>query len=306
VTLAPIALFVYNRPQHTAQTVEALQRNDLAKESHLYIFADAPRNPDTKEGVLAVRQFIRTITGFKSVTIAERDRNYGLADSIIDGVTRLCDAYGQVIVVEDDLVTSPFFLLYMNQALELYCEEERVISIHGYSYPMQAALPESYFIRGADCWGWATWKRGWDLFEPDGSLLLAELTRLELTALFDFSGAAPFTKMLRNQCRGRNNSWAIRWYASAFLADKLTLYPGVSLVRNIGVDGTGEHCSATSSFDCELSSRPISLRRIAPCENGEVRSLVEGFLRSVRLPLLNRIKNKLRKLMMKHAGPRNK
>jgi hypothetical protein len=299
LVLAPIALFVYNRPQHTARTIEALLNNDLAKDSHLFIFADAPKHPALNESVQAVRQYIGTIAGFKSITIVARDRNYGLADSIIDGVSRLCEEFGQVIVIEDDLVTSPYFLLYMNEALNLYRDEESVISIHGYTYPIKSGIPESFFIKGADCWGWATWKRGWNLFEPDGSLLLDELKRRNLTSQFNFNDAYGYTKMLVNQCQGRNNSWAIRWYASAFLADKLTLYPGRSLVRNIGVDGTGEHCSETNVFDCELSDRPISVNPIAASENIEVRMVFEAFLRSIKVPLLNRIRNKIRRFFLK-------
>jgi hypothetical protein len=299
LALAPIALFVYNRPRHTAQTVEALQKNVLAEDSHLFIFSDAAKNPAANESVVAVRQFIRTIAGFKSVTIVERDRNHGLAESIINGVTGLCQDFGQVIVVEDDLVTSPYFLSFMNQGLDLYRDESRVISIHGYTFPMKTQLPETFFIKGADCWGWATWKRGWDLFEPDGSALLKELKLRELSAQFDFNGACNYTKMLSNQCKGRNDSWAIRWYASAFLADKLTLYPGRSLVRNIGVDGTGEHCSATATFDCELAERPVSVTAAAPLENREVRALMEGFLRSIRVPLFSRIRNKVRRFMVR-------
>src|SRR5689334_19947926 len=117
MNLAPITLFVYNRPEHTRRTVEALLKNELAAESDLFIFSDAPKKPESDESVRMVRDYIHAITGFKSVTIIERDRNWGLADSIIDGVTSVVNQYGRIIVLEDDLVVSAHFLEYMNTAL---------------------------------------------------------------------------------------------------------------------------------------------------------------------------------------------
>src|SRR3989344_4735411 len=208
--LAPIALFVYNRPEHTRRTVEALLKNEGASESALFVFSDAAKNPVAAEGVQEVRAYLKTITGFKSIEILERRENYGLARSIVEGVTDLTNRFGQVIVLEDDLVTSPYFLRYMNEALALYADEERVVSIHGYVYPVTGTLPETFFLRGTDCWGWATWKRGWDLYEADGAKLLAELKSNNFLESFDFGGAYRFSDMLRRQVRGANDSWAIR------------------------------------------------------------------------------------------------
>ena len=160
MSLAPIVLFVYNRPEHTRKTVKALQDNDLTDESILYIFSDAAKNDDEVENVEKVREYIRTISGFKQIIIIEREKNYGLANSIISGVTEIVNKYGKIIVLEDDLVTSKYFLSFMNDALEIYKDENKVICIHGYIYPIKSELPETFFIKGADCWGWATWKRG--------------------------------------------------------------------------------------------------------------------------------------------------
>ena len=147
--LAPIVLFVYNRPWHTAQTVEALQKNTLADKSELFIYSDAAKNSEVALYVKKVREYIRNISGFRKVTIMEREKNWGLANSIIDGVTTIVNKYGKIIVLEDDLVTSPYFLRFMNEALEMYENEESVASIHGYIYPIEG-LPETFFIRGAD------------------------------------------------------------------------------------------------------------------------------------------------------------
>ncbi len=227
-----------------------------------------------------VRSYIRSIAGFKSVAIVERERNFGLARSIIDGVTRVCEEYGRVIVVEDDLVTSPYFLIYMNDALALYQDEGSVISIHGYVYPVKTVLPETFFLKGADCWGWATWKRGWDLFEADGGVLLQELTQRGLTHRFDFDGTYPYTRMLKDQIKGKNDSWAVRWYASAFLKDKLTLYPGRSLVLNIGNDSTGTHCSTTSTFSGEITNTRVNVKLIPIEDNLLARQQIRRFFQA--------------------------
>jgi hypothetical protein len=294
---APIALFTYNRLQHTVTTVESLQRNDLAEESELFVFSDGPRSEADTEKVCAVRDYLKRITGFRSVTIIEKDANLGLAQSIITGVTDIVNRYGRIIVLEDDMVTSPWFLRYMNEALESYRDEERVISIHGYLYPVKTKLPETFFLRGADCWGWATWQRGWDLFEPDGRKLLHELKARGLTRRFDFDGAYGYTKDLEKQVSGAIDSWAIRWHASAFLGEKLTLYPGRSLVANIGVDESGTHCNATDKYDTGVADSPVRIERIALEENQAARKAFKSFFRSLRPSLGQRVVARINRMM---------
>lgn len=293
---APITLFVYNRLDHTRRTINALKRNKLAQESELVIFSDAPKSEAQAENVREVRQYIRQIDGFKSVVIVEREINLGLAKSIIDGVTKMVDQYGRVIVLEDDMVTSPYFLTYMNEALEKYADDDRVISIHGYVYPVKKPLPEAFFLPGADCWGWATWQRGWNIFSSDGLHLLDELQRRKLTLAFDYNGAYPYSTMLKGQITGVNDSWAVRWYASSFLAGKLTLYPGRSLVHNIGNDNSGTHCGDTEGFDSELSQSPINLRAIEVNPSQEGRQIFEAFFRQGKNGLLRQTVRKLRNL----------
>ncbi len=292
--ISPIALFVYNRPYHTQQTIESLKKNTLAQESDLIIFSDGPKDITDPNSVLDVRTLIRQTEGFKSVQIIESSANLGLAQSIISGVTHVIDRFGKIIVLEDDLVTSPFFLKFMNEALDFYESEESVISIHGYTYPVKQALPETFFLRGADCWGWATWKRGWELFESNGEKLLKKLQELRLTGEFDFNGAFGFTRMLVDQIEHKNDSWAIRWNASAFLSNKLTLYPGKSLVHNIGNDLSGRHSGNLRYFDTEISANPIPLASIPTTENKLVRNLFGMYLQSIRLSFFEKIKHKLR------------
>ena len=181
--------------------------------------------------------------------------------------------------MEDDLVTSPHFLQYMNESLDLYQQEERVISIHAYMYPVKEELPETFFLRGADCWGWATWKRSWQLFESDGAKLLEQLNSQNLTREFNFNGSYPYVRMLKDQIKRRNNSWAIRWYASAFLANRLTLYPGASLVQNIGHDGSGVHSlkSNQNEYLVRLSRRKILLKKIELVENISAKKIIARY-----------------------------
>lgn len=291
---APIALFAYNRPAHLRQTIDALLKNELASESDLVVFSDAPKNSDARENVDEVRNYLHEIEGFKSVRIIERRENIGLAGSIIDGVQMLCHEYGKVIVLEDDMETSPGFLRFMNDALTLYEQSERVISIHGYVYPVEGPLPETFFLKGADCWGWATWARGWEIFEKDGRALLREIEARKLEKRFDFNGAYGYTRMLREQVAGKNSSWAVRWYASAFLKDKLTLYPGRSLVRNIGNDDSGTHSVSTDIFDTDVETNYVSVESIPIVEDEAALHEVEKFLRRTRGPILERLAKRIR------------
>lgn len=298
MTYAPIALFVYNRPDHARRTIEALQKNVLAQKSDLVIFSDAPKTEAQAENVREVRQYIRQIDGFKSVTIIERESNFGLARSIIDGVTAIVNKSGRIIVLEDDMVTSPYFLTYMNEALEKFVEDDRVVSIHGYVYPVGEPLPEAFFLPGADCWGWATWNRGWTCFNSDGDFLLNELKRRKLIRAFDYNGAYPFSKMLEGQIKGTNDSWAVRWYASAFLASKLTLYPGRSLVHNIGNDNSGTHCGESADFDSKLSNTPINLNSVEVLPSQEGRQVFEAFFRRSKSGLLRQLARKASALLV--------
>ena len=239
-SIAPIIIFTYKRPEHMLQTLMSLSKNKDFLNSPLFIYCDGARHPDELAKIEEVRQLVNDWP-HPNKTVIKRDRNWGLANSVIDGVTTQCATFGKVIVIEDDLVVSPHFLKYMNTALDKYQHDDRVISIHGYSYPING-LPEAFFIKGTSSWGWATWKRGWDLFEADGQKIYDELQRKKLMYRFNILGSYPYKRMLNHQIYGLNDSWAIRWYGSALLRDKLTLHPGISLVSNIGLDGTGEHC----------------------------------------------------------------
>lgn len=286
---APVALFVYSRLRHTKRTIDSLLANDLAGDTDLYVFSDGPKNERHAGPVGEVRSYIRTVRGFRTVTIVERGSNYGLARSVIDGIDAVLRDHERVIALEDDLTTSPYFLRFMNDALSKYEDDDRVISVHGYTYPVGTPLPETFFLRGADCWGWGTWRRGWALFEADGPHLLRRLEQSGLTRAFDMDGAYPYTRMLRRQADGAVDSWAVRWHASAFLLGKLTLYPGRSLVNNTGDSGSATHTYSLDAFRTDVADAPVPVRDIAVEEHPEAAAAVREFLRRSRPPLLQRI-----------------
>jgi len=297
--LAPIVVFTYNRPEHTQRTLNALLMNPLANESDIIIYSDSARTANHKKAVDEVRSYLSEITGFRSIKVIHRDKNFGLAESIIQGITEVLQQSEKVIVLEDDMVVSPYFLEYMNEALEQFVDDDRVISVHGYVYPGDIELPEAFFLPGADCWGWATWRRGWALFNSDGQYLLDELVRRHLIQEFDYNGAYPFLNMLKEQIKGENDSWAVRWYASAFLANKLTLYPGRSLVNNIGNDSSGTHCGDSDSMDAKLSETKINLNNIAVESSRTGMDAFEIFLRQSQKRLLHRLLGKAWRLFRK-------
>jgi len=293
---APIALFVYKRLRHVQKTIDSLKKNNLAAQSELYIYADGPKDAQSQGEVEAVREWIKSVEGFKQLHIIERNENFGLAKSIIQGVSELVERFGKVIVIEDDLFLSPYFLRYMNEGLALYEHEEKVASIHGYALPIKESLPETYFLRGADCWGWATWKRAWSKFEADGKKLLSALEMQNLLDEFDFQGTQSYVQMLKNQIAGKNNSWAIRWHASAFLHDMLTLYPGRSLVFNTGLDDSGEHCGSTSMLDVQLSNQPIEIKQIAIEKSQQAFKAYVKFFKAAKEPFYRKVVRKAKAL----------
>jgi len=288
--LAPIALFVYNRPQHTERTVKFLQQNELATESRLFIFSDGPRSAADEEKVEEVRSFIKTIDGFKSVELIERNENKGLANSIIEGVSRLTKEYGQIIVFEDDLISSPYTLTYFNEALNRYRLEEKIMHIGAYMYPLSTEnLPESFFYRAATSWGWATWDRAWIHFEPNIDTLMKAFDQSKKAA-FSIEHTMNFWRQMRQFKKGKNNSWAIRWYASIFLKGGLTLNPTQSLINNIGHDGTGVHSGINDIYNVIINPKPIQEFPILIEENEQAYLAIKGFLQHRKGNMVSRIK----------------
>jgi GT2 family glycosyltransferase len=286
---APIALFVYNRPEHTRRTIKFLQQNLLADESRLYIFSDAAKDSSQQLLVDEVRAIIRLVDGFKSVELIERKTNFGLAESIIDGVSTLVSEYGIVIVFEDDLISSAYTLQYFNDALQRYQNEEKLMHIGAYMYPLKGEnLPETFFYRAATSWGWATWERAWRDFEPDVNKIIARFDRKKKNE-FSIEGTMNFWKQIIEFKRGRNNSWAIRWYASIFLKGGLTLNPSKSLINNIGHDGSGIHSGLNDIYHVIINPLPVTSFPEKIEENKEAYLAIKDFLKTRKGSLWQRI-----------------
>ena len=228
---APIVIFAYKRLDTLTQTIDALKQCDLASESPVFIFSDSYISDDDKASVLKVREYLKSISGFKTVEIAHSKYNKGLANSVISGVDDVISRYGKVIVVEDDLISSKNFLVYMNKALNHYQENKKVFSISGYTIPLQLEknyTSDVYFIPRISSWGWATWDDRWQ----KADWLIKELSKVNISKFNN--GGSDLFEMLEKQINGEIDSWAIRWCYSQFVNDGLTVYPCISKIKNIG------------------------------------------------------------------------
>lgn len=277
--LAPIVVFIYNRPHYLKETLEALSKNEESKNSTLYIYCDGPKEGSSQkelEKIASARAVAREKQWCKEVIIIENNTNMGLSKAIISGVTEIIEKHGRIIVLEDDLVTSKYFLNYINTALNKYENNEEVISVVGFTYPIlfNDDYSGTYFIKNADCLGWATWKRGWDLFEADAIKLIHQLEEKKIVKDFDFNDQYPFMKMLRLVAEGKVNSWAIRWYASSFINDKLSLFPKKSLVRHIGNVGSNVKADNSDIFGWDLGNKPVKSYETTIAEKPENRKLL--------------------------------
>lgn len=279
---APVALFVFNRPFHAWIALESLKRNPEAEKSDLWVFADGPRGSADEENVKQTRAVFQQVSGFRSVHFFFNEHNAGLSKQIISGVNQVLRDHDRIIVLEDDLLLSPHFLAYMNDGLKMYAFDSLVASIHGYVYPVSHPLPETFFVKGADCWGWATWKRSWENLETDGRKLQRSLQKRGLIPAFTYEGRAPFKSVLSGQIKGRNDSWAILWHASIFKRGGLTLYPGRPLVRNIGFGSGGTHCYGVSAYDHPWTPDPIRVVRLPLVESLPGREEFGRFFGSIR------------------------
>ncbi len=277
---APLAIFAYNRPDHLCRCLDSLLANPEASKTPVFVFSDGAKSDLDRPAVEQVRSIVGTLKGFASVRLVAQEKNLGLAPSIISGISTVLETYDQLIVVEDDLVLSPGFLKYMNSGLTLYRFNERVASIQGYFYPVGEKLPDTFFLRGADCFGWGTWRRAWDLFDSDSYRLLSQLREKGLSRAFDLDGAYSYTGMLKAHAEGEISSWAVRWHATAYIRDMVSLYPGQSLVLHTGDDDLATHASDTSWLNGPVSQECPIMRIIDVTESGAARSALIRFFRA--------------------------
>ena len=249
---APIALFVYNRPEHTRRVLEKLRNNELANESILYVFCDGPRKDASDEElkkIQEVREIARSEKWCKEVIVRAEKANKGVNNSIIDGITEIVNSHSKIIVVEDDILTSKYFLRFMNDALNKYENEEKIMAVSGYWFPVNTDVMHPFFLCTGVGWGWGTWGSAWNKYIRDIEFLINEIDKNKLVRKFNREDSYDFFGLLKAHQKGLVSGWDVAWYACIFLSDGIALFPPRSFTINIGVDGSGTHFSnATSQF----------------------------------------------------------
>lgn len=298
--LAPVVLFTYNRPEHTKKTLSSLLQNDLSSETEITIYSDAPKSDKDVRSVSEVRRYLHSVSGFKSINIVEQNENQGLAKSIINGVTHSVTANGRTIVLEDDMHTSPYFLTYMNEALNFYEKEKKVMHITGWSYPISGTgLDDSFLWRAMNCWGWATWADRWVYFEKDVSKIFKQIPFYKRRH-FDLMGRRKYWSEVAFNKSGVYDTWAVFWYATIYLRSGLCVNPTESLLKNIGLDGTGVHCWPGPGSDAKagvLSQKQKFKFQSNIEENQLAFERILKFYDQQRGPFTKRALNKLRRVL---------
>ena len=288
--LAPIALFVYNRPEHMQRTVNSLRKNELASQSDLFVFSDGPKDEAASTAVQQVRSHIRTIHGFKSVTIIERERNWGLGNSVIGGITALCTKFGRVIAMEDDLLTTADFLTFINQALDRYENEPRIFSVSGFNFGFNG--PEHYpydafcFYRSSSL-GWGTWKDRWERADWKMADYHRFCADKEQQRQFN-RGGDDLSNMLALHMHGKIDSWAIRWAYTHFKQDALALLSFRPRVFHIGFDD-----SATNQRRKSFTQLPLTGERKSEFHYPDSARLEERFVVKLQKSLRPSLARKL-------------
>jgi FkbM family methyltransferase len=310
MNLAPIVLFVYNRPWHTEQTLNALMQNELADRSVLYIYADGPKDNASDEqlqNIKEVRKVIRSKKWCKEINIIEDENNKGLASSIISGVTEIVNKYEKVVVLEDDIVTSKGFLKYMNEALEIYQDEEKVMQISAFMFSINSkGLPETFFYNCNSCWGWGTWKRSWSYFNNNSMELYAQLIN-DAVDWQKFNGyqGNNFKEQLVANVEKRLKTWAVNWHSCMFLKNGFVLHPGNSLTKNIGFDGSGTNCETNELYEVSDLAKNISVQKIPVQEDICILEILKNYFKNqskisfnqpIKLSAARRSINKLKRL----------
>ncbi|WP_075534791.1 hypothetical protein [Candidatus Pelagibacter communis] len=291
--LAPIAYFTYNRPEHTKVSLDALKNNELASHSKIIIFSDSPKTNQDEKKVDEVRKILNDLNGFKEKKIIIREKNYGLYKNFVTGITDVCNEYDKIIVVEDDNKTSKYFLNFINDGLNVYQNEPEVCAINGWFYPNKNDLKETFFLKGGNTWGWGTWKRAWDKFNPNTDYLIKEIKKRNLVKKFNLNNSFDYLSMLEKRDKNLNESHTIIWKASTFLNDMFSLYPSSSFVKNIGFDGSGIHNKKPDKLHehSYIQEKKIIIQKSDIKENIDAIKFIKKFYRR------NRIKNLIKKIM---------
>jgi len=252
---APIAIFAFNRPNHLAHCLQSLERCVGLENSEGTIFIDGARNDQEADVVSSSVGVALKFASKYNFRVEARQENFGLAKSITSGIDEMFSLSSKLIVIEDDLILAKGFLDFMNKGLSRYENNSGVASISGYQYPIERELHTSVFLRGADCWGWATWKDRWEQTSFSGKELLNQIRTKKLANEFNLEGSNNYVDLLEKQILGEINSWAILWHASMFVQNRLSLYPPYSLVSNEGGDGLGTHFGINQLYSQKISDK---------------------------------------------------
>lgn len=302
--LAPIVLFCYNRPHHTLKTLESLRNNDLAEESELFIYCDGAKqnsSPEQLEQIRLVRKIVKEQQWCGKVNVYESETNNTHPVNLVKRVTEKVNEYGRIIVLEDDLVLGRGFLKYMNEALEMYENEDSVMYISGYLPPvMKKNLPETFFVQNFSNWGWATWKRAWAHFIPDARDIMAVINTPEQIKRFNMDGGINHYKLLQKCVEGPWKYWDVRWFGSVVVRDGLILHPKKSLVRNIGHDRSGMHCDDELVLKHQTIINYVTVNKIPLKENLAARRAIKNlflFLYDYSFFSINNAKDMIKKVV---------
>lgn len=293
MVVSPVIVFAYDRPDHLSQTLSALAGNDLACESELFVYCDGAREwggleesrPEAKEGetyitkrygmmycskeeyesyltrIESTRQVAHHQKGFKGVHVIERESNIGLADNIVGAVTEIVNKYGRVIAFEDDIVSTRGCLTYLNDALELYQNDEKVMHITAWMYPNKGQFPTTFFYDSPyPAGGWATWKRAWQHFNPDTADHVAFWQ--DRWREFDIEGENYLSRQLIGNLNGTMKTWYVKWYSSIRRLNGLCLYPGTAMSNNIGWDNSGETSCESNRYFVQNPAEYTEVNRI--------------------------------------------
>jgi GT2 family glycosyltransferase len=298
MNFSPIIIFVYNRLHHLDTLFNSLQKNELFKKSKVLVFSDGAKNEIDKDKIDKVRKLLKKRLIPQNSEIIENNVNVGLSRNVIEGLNKIFQIYDRAIILEDDLELSPFFLNYMNDALNLYATSENVASISGYMYPIESKKFSNnyFFLKLIESWGWGTWKRAWNIFENESLQLKKKIDEKQLENEFNFESGISYYKMLTDNIKGLNDSWAIRWYASTFLKNMYTLFPSKSFVKNIGIDNSGENCNYTTVYNSSINAEYNKLKKIDSSELLSDRLVIQSFFKKIKYKryydnIINKIKN---------------
>lgn len=284
MNVAPVILFAYNRPEHLAKTIHTLAKCELAAQSRVIVMIDGPRNEEDRRKQERMLFDLDVVSGFANLDVRTRKINVGLEQNISTGITAVMAEYGRAIIMEDDILVSPHFLRFMNDALDFYEDKKQIWHISGWNFPVPAAdLPSSFLWRTALGWGWATWADRWQHYKRDPDALIQRLDQIDIQQ-FNLYGCFDFWDQVVKNVSGQLHTWAVFWYSTIFEQGGLCLNPTKAMTTNIGFDGAGTHDAGTeftlaydSQFDYTKDGLPAELQ-----ENRQVVSAIIQYNKQIQ------------------------